>query len=146
MKYRFVTLIAATILAGCSTTFQGIKVRAQAPTIEEAFRKFSLATTVDGYEIEQIDPAKFSLETKWRELKDKEKSATDTKLDSLSMKCRVLVKMQPRGKLYDVLVTPMLLYTTGTQREVAAPVNHPLWEKLQRVLNTLVQRESKEED
>jgi hypothetical protein len=140
----FVTLI----LAGCATPYQGIKMRVQSPPIDEAFRKASLAITVDGYEIESVSPSTFRLETKWREVKEGEMSKSDKTLGMKLLECRIALRMEARGKLFDVFCTPSLRYTLqdGTVRETIADATHPLREKWEDVFRRLLERESKEED
>jgi hypothetical protein len=135
------------MIGGCSSSFVGMKTRAQSPAIEEAFRKLTLATTVDGYEVSRIEPGNFYVETNWRTLKEKEKSTSDLKLAGQDISAKVTIHLDRRGALYDVFVTPALRYGKGElTREVTADPRHPLWEKWERVVNSTVQKESKEED
>lgn len=134
-------------IAGCSSSFVGMKTRAQSPAIEEAYRKLTLAITLDGYEVAQIEPGKFSVETNWRALKEKEKSSSDLKPAGQDISAKVTIRLERRGALYDVFVTPVLRYGKGeSAREVIADPLHPLWEKWDRVVHSTVQKESKEED
>lgn len=140
-------LLIALTLAGCGASFQGIKFRAQYPTMEEAFRKVSLAITVDGYEIDSLTPSAFRLETKWREVKEKEMSQSDKTLGTSRIECRLALRMEARGKLFDVFCTPLLRYTLqdGSVRETIAGATHPLREKWEDVFRRLMEREQKEE-
>jgi hypothetical protein len=132
-------------LAGCGGSFQGIRVRAQAPNIDEAFRKISLAITTDGYTLESVDPVKHSLATGWKELAFQELSEGDKKLAQQKIEGRILLRMDVRGKLYDIYFTPTVRYATGAS-ENAANVHHPLREKWEKVIRQLVELEAREED
>lgn len=147
MKPLLVLCVTA-LITGCSSSFQGIKVRAQAPSIDEAYRKLSLAASVDGYQVESVDPFKYALETQWRDVTEKEKADADRGIPSGSMQSRLSLRLERRGMLYDIQLTPYLRYKNadGSWKEVAAGVRHPLWEKWEKVIRTLVQKETKEED
>jgi hypothetical protein len=147
MKSLFILCLAAFI-TGCSSSSQGIKIRAQAPSIDEAYRKLSLAATTDGYLIESLDPSKYTLETQWRDVTEKEKAITERGIPTGNMQSRISLRLDRRGMLYDVQLTPSLRYKNadGSWKEVAAGVRHPLWEKWEKVIRTLVQKEAKEED
>lgn len=122
-------------------------MRAQAPPIDEAFRKLSLACTTDGYQIISVDPARYSLETGWRDLKEKELSREDRVLSTGSVQSRVNLRLENRGKLYEIYLVPTLRYRDGDSwREIVAGVQHPLWEKWSRVLHSLIEKEAREED
>lgn len=140
-------IVLTMLLTGCASSHQGMKLRAQAPAIDEAFRKVSLAVSADGYTVERVDPRQYTIETGWRDLKDKEKSSYDVTLPSGSVQSRILLRLEPRGRLYDVFLTPMLKYSGGAeQKEIVADVQHPLWEKWRKAVGTLVETEFKEED
>jgi hypothetical protein len=147
---RFLSLfVVSTILFGCSSTFQGIRMRAQAPPIDEGFRKLSLAITLDGFQIETIDPAAFRLSTGWRPLKEKDFSPNDLTYPPGAVEGRLVLRLEKRSGavLYDVFLVPMLRYTEkGTAREVVAGVRHPFWEKWQRVVTSFIEKEAREED
>ena len=136
-------LLSLVALTGCSGTYQGIKVRAQAPPISDAFRKFSLAVTVDGYTIRKLDPEAFQLETEWRETKEKERSEIEKKNGGAAL-ARIDLKIARRGSLYDVFLTPYLQSVEG--RERVAEFDHPLREKWRRVIKEIVQEEFREEE
>lgn len=137
------TLLAALLLlAGCSPSVQGLRFRGESPPIDEAFRKLTLAITVDGYEIARIDPEKFSLETRSRPLKDHEKSAEDLKLADGMVESQITVSLERRGRMYDVFVTPFLLYS-NTSLRMMPPVQHPLMRKWQRIVGDLIRKETR---
>lgn len=141
--------IVCIVLAGCGSSFQGIKMRGQAPPIDEGFRKLSLAINLDGYQIETIDPAAFRLSTQWRPLKEKDLSPNDLAYPPGAVEGRLVLRMEKRSgmALYDVFLVPMLRYSEkGTTRELVAHVRHPFWEKWQRVVNSFIEREAREED
>jgi hypothetical protein len=133
--------------AGCSSGFQGIRIRAQSPTVDEAFRKLTLTATLDGYSIALVDPKRYMFETDWREMKDKEKTPEEAirplTLDKLQSK--VQVQLKERGRLYDVEVTAMIRQNPADPGSPAG-ITHPLREKWERVLHTVLVQESKDED
>jgi hypothetical protein len=135
-------------LNGCAPAFQGIKFRAQSPNIDEAFRKITLALTTDGYTLAAVDPVSHTTESGWRTLTVKELSEADRSSGADSIEGRITVRLEVRGKLYDVFVTPEVRLTTGgkTGPGTIAGVRHPLREKWVTVLSRLVEREFKEED
>lgn len=136
------------ILPGCAGTFQGIKVRAQAPAIDEAFRKLTLAVTADGYSIISVDPSTRTLESGWRDLAPKEMSDADRSRGDAKIEGMIRLRMDVRGRLYDVFLTPVLRYAVAGkgQEEVVAAVRHPLREKWELAIMRLLEREAKEED
>lgn len=139
MKFPRTAILFFSLLAGCTSSFQGIKIRAESPAIEEAFRKLSLAVNVDGYEIESVDVKGYSLETKWRELKDVER------LKNENGKVKLKIKLDERGRLYDVRITPFIQNNTGDIRAVT-DVQHPLITKWKRILHSIATKESRNED
>ncbi len=138
---------ALFMFSGCAPSFQGIKYRAQAPSIEEAFRTVTLAVQVDGYPIDTVDPSAFTLDSGWREVKKGEVPATDTLATIAAPESRISLKMVRRGALYDVLLTPWLrTRTLGAEQIVAAPPTHPLRIKWEKAVTRLIERESRDED
>jgi len=132
---------------GCGPSFQGIRFRAQRPPIDEAYRKISLAFTVDGYTIAMAEPGRHTAETGWKELKAGERSEQERNLSGGAgrVEGRLLVRLEKRGMLYDVFFTPMI--RAGNDSTGApAGVRHPLREKWEKALNSLLEREAKEED
>jgi hypothetical protein len=148
MMKHFTFLLALLLLAGCATPFEGIKMRAQSPFIDEAYRKLTLAVTTDGYAIESVVPSRFALATKWREAKPQELSKLQVLPGVVRTEYRLALRMEARGKLYDVFLSPTVRYTMGdgSVREEAAGPMHPLTEKWQGVLKQLLLPEQKEED
>lgn len=135
------------LATGCAPSFQGIKYRAQAPSIEEAFRTVSLAVTVDGYSVDAADPAGFTLESGWREVKKAELSQADTLDTDAVREARISVKMARRGSLYDVMVTPWLRTRLhGWEEVTVAPPAHPLRTKWEKAVRRLIEREARDED
>lgn len=139
MKFPTLAILFLSLLAGCTSSFQGIRIRAESPAVDEAFRKLSLAVNVDGYEIESVDLKGYSLETKWRELKDNERMENET--GNVKLK----IQMDERGRLYDVRIIPFLQNNAGDIRAVAE-VQQPLITKWKRILNSIVTKESRDED
>ena len=134
-------LLLAFCSAGCGSVFQGIKLRGESPSIEEAFRKLSIAVAADSFEITSMHPDKFSMETGWRQMKENEKRTVLGKAEDGTV--RLLINLERRGRLYDVFLTTFV-QVKGT--ETVTGVGHPLTQKWKRILNTIVQRESREED
>jgi len=143
-----VLMLGGFLLAGCGTPYQGIRFRVQYPNIDEGFRKMSLAASVDGYPMDAVDPLGRQFETGWKELKEEELSKEDRILPPASVQGKLVLRLETRGKLYDIFLTPSLRYARGEQgwEERIAPVAHPLRTKWERVAGTLLERESKEED
>jgi hypothetical protein len=143
-------LLALAILfggSGCASSFQGIKFRSQDPPIEEAYKKISLAMTVDGYSIAMADPGKHTTETAWKDLKANERTDEERRLPggTGSVQGRLLLRLEKRGMLYDVFLTPMIRAGADTTGAPAA-VRHPLRDKWEKALNALLVKEAKEED
>jgi hypothetical protein len=149
LKVLRLLFLAGSILliAGCTSSFQGIKYRAQAPSIEEAFRTVSLAVKVDGYSIGTVDPAMFTLESEWREVKTNELPPADTLGGDGVPESRISLKMVRRGSLYDVMLTPWLRTKVhGKEQIIVVPPTHPLRIKWEKAITRLIERESRDED
>jgi hypothetical protein len=152
--FSLVPLFLSIVLTGCSPSFQGIRMRIQNPPVEESFRKISLALTTDGYVLSKVDPAAHHVETEWRDIKAKEMSEQDTLQVSLSagsgagkIQTRILVRLEQRGRQFDLYLTPLLRYPGGDAwEEKIADVQHPLRKKWEQVLTRLLEKEAKEED
>jgi hypothetical protein len=135
---------AALLVSSCSPSFQGIRFRAEGPPIAEAYRSVTLAMTVDGYTLAAVDPAKFDAETGWRPLNPQEKPAA---LATTAQDGRLTLRMDQRGRMYDVYLLPAVRSVTGTDTVASpAPADHPFRLKWQRVLTTLLRKEQREED
>lgn len=144
---RHLMLLFLVAGAGCSSSFQGIRVRAQYPEAEEAFNKLSQAVLVDDYAVLSVSPQDMFVETDWRPAKENEKSEADKKIKDGTMDTKVSIKLQRRGMLYDVLITPTLRYSgSGHEQLKVADIHHPLRAKWERVVNTFIRKEAKEED
>jgi hypothetical protein len=144
-----IALLFLALLNGCTTPFQGIKVRGQSPDIDDAFRKLSLAVTTDGFTIAVVDPARHTLESGWRDLTAKEISDADRKAGNTKVEGKVTFHLDARGKLYDLFLTPGLRYSReggGPLQEIIAGVHHPFREKWEMVIARLIEKEAKEED
>ncbi len=141
-------------LTGCSPSFQGIRMRIQSPPVEESFRKISLALTTDGYVLSRVDPVTHQVETEWRDIKAKEASEQDTLRAVLpsagqagNIQSRILVRLEERGRQFDLYLTPLLRYPRGDGwEEKTADVKHPLRKKWEQALTSLLEKEAKEED
>jgi hypothetical protein len=155
LRDHIVILLFLTIgLTGCSSSFQGIRMRIQSPPVDESFRKISLALTTDGYVLSKVDPVNHQVDTDWRDINAKERSEQDTLQVSMSagsgagmIQTRILVRLEPRGRLFELYLTPLLRYPIGdTWEERIAGVKHPLRVKWQQALTKLLEKEAKEED
>jgi hypothetical protein len=125
-----------------------MKIRAQSPSVEEAYRKLSIALSVDDYRILSADPARFHAASDWRDAKEKERTKEEKKLPEGSVQCSVEFRMERRGMLYDIFLTPHLRHREpdGGWRASVAHATHPLYEKWQQIVGALVRKEAKEED
>lgn len=144
-----VVLLFLALLNGCTTPFQGIRVRAQSPGIDDAYRKLTLAVTTDGFTIAAVDPARHTLESGWKDLTAKEIADADRSVGNAKVEGKVMLRLEARGKLYDLFLTPVLRYTReggGPLQEIIAGVHHPLREKWEMVVARLIEKEAKEED
>ena len=140
---RYATILVVGVLAGCASPYQGIKFRSTAPPIAEAYRSVTLALTVDGYTLRAVDPVNFNAETEWRILPAKEKPEASADTEQAA---RISLRMDERGKLYDVFLLPTVRTIAGKDTVIVpAPANHPLRLKWQRMLTTLLRKEQKEE-
>jgi hypothetical protein len=136
------TAIVFAILAGCATPFQGIRVRADVPFIDEAFKKLTLALTLDGYELDTVDPALRIVETQWKELGETDREP-QLATAGVRQEGKVRIKLEPRGKFYDVFLTPSTR-TDGTPEGVCRPTDR-LWVKWETALHRLLVIQAKEE-
>lgn len=139
MKSSCIAILFLSFLPGCTSSFQGIRIRAESPAIAETFKKLTLAVNVDGYEIESVDHGRYSLETQWRELKDNERIKNETG------KVKLKIQLHERGRLYDVRLTP-LVQKNAEDSQVITDVQHPLITKWKRILHSIVTKESRDED
>lgn len=136
---------AALFLAGCAA-FQGVRLRAVSPPIDDAFRKLSLAATVDSFQVTRADPFGHVLETGWRDLRAAEMSEDDRAFSGGRIECRLSIRLEERGKMYDLFLTPWLRYGGEGKEPIVAGAKHPLREKWEMALRRLVVVEMKEED
>jgi hypothetical protein len=145
MRLRQAIVIATTLLnASCGPSFQGIKFRAEGPPIAEGYRSLTLALAVDGYTLLSADPQKYDAETDWRILNPKEKPQ---ELATMEQSGRLSLRMDERGRLYDVFLLLSIRTVTGRDTVInPAPATHPFRLKWQRTLTTLLKKEQKEED
>lgn len=139
---RTLRVLLFGILAGCASPVQGIKMRMQSPEIDEAFRKLVLAVRADDYDIERLNPGTYALETKWRTAKEGERGMTGSSRDSVQVK--LSIALSPRGPMYDLFLTPSLRQA-GADSVMVPPPPHPLVQKWNRILTTILDKESREE-
>jgi len=130
------------VLGGCATPIEGIRVRADVPFIDEAFKKLTLALTLDGYEIETVDPGLRVVDTKWKELGETDREPRLTAA-GVRQEGKVRVKLDPRGKFYDVQLTPSIR-AGGSPGRVAEPTER-LWIKWETALHRLLVLQTREE-
>ena len=80
-------------------------------------------------------------------LEEEGKITSDVKPAGQKIESKITVRLERRGSLYNITLAPELRCgTAAPTREVVADVHHPLWEKWQRVLSSMLQKEFKEED
>ncbi len=139
MKSPAIAVLFFSLLAGCTSSFQGIRIRAESPAIAETFKKLTLAVTVDGYAIESVDHEARLVETQWRDLKDNER------LKNENGKVRLKIQLDERGRLYDIRITPLVQTEAGEILSIK-DIQHPLITKWKRILNSIVTKESRDED
>jgi hypothetical protein len=140
--------VLVLLVCGCTSAFQGIRFRAQSPNIDEAFRKLSLAVTTDGFPVGAVDQVGHRMESGWRPLLEKELSDTERRSGAETIEGKITLKLEVRGKLYDVFVTPEVRETIAGKigPAVVAGTRHPLRVKWETALSRLLEREAKEED
>jgi hypothetical protein len=147
MKLLLQAVLVPFLLAGCAPSFEGIRMRAESPGIDEAFRKMGAAVEMDGYKRLAVDPAARALRTEWRLLREEETDPRHPAGSAAGTEARITVKLASRGKLYDVFLG---LYIRkrgdGDSDGVPAPADHPLTGKWRKVLGTLLDREGRDED
>lgn len=134
--------LGLAIVWGCAAPFQGIRVRADLPFIDDAFRKLTLALTLDGYELDLVDPSLRIVETKWKELGETDR---EPKLAApgVRQEGKVRIKLEGRGKFYDVFFTPSIR-TDASPERVCTPTER-LWVKWETALHRLLVIQAKEE-
>lgn len=134
--------IVLAIIPACATPFEGIRVRADVPFIDEAFKKLTIALTLDGYELETVDPGARIVETRWKELgeTDREPKLTDA---SARQEGKVRIRLQERGKFYDVFLTPSIKTVSAPER-ICKPTER-LWVKWETALHRLLVIQAKED-
>jgi hypothetical protein len=138
---RWAAIVLAAI-GGCATPVEGIRVRADVPFIDDAFRKLTLALTLDGYEIETVDPGLRVVETKWKELGETDREPRMA-VAGVRQEGKVRIKLDQRGKFYDVQLTPRIRTDDGAGR-VSMPTEK-LWIKWETALHRLLVLQAKEE-
>lgn len=147
MKARSALLLVALFFCGCATSFQGYRMRATAPGMDEAFRKIGIAADLDGYTRTTSDPVEWSFQTDWRAIKKEERSGGKSAGSGDDEQVRLTVKLALRGRMYDVFLGIFLRSgETGSAEERPAPVDHPVVMKWRKILNSLLVREARDED
>jgi hypothetical protein len=136
------------ILEACGTGSQGIKVRAESPPIDDAFRKLTIALQVDDYAIRSVQTSEFRAGTEWRDAKEKELTKKEKESPAGSVQCRVDLRLERRGQLYDIFVIPYLRTRNGAGAWVETPAasTHPLYVRWQQIITALVQKEHRDEE
>jgi hypothetical protein len=148
MKNVHLFLAIGLLASGCAPQFEGIRMRAHSPGIDEAFRKIGIAVGLEGFQLTRNEPESHTLETAWRDMRKDERGPDEGTPSGTPMQARLTVGVVSRGMMYDVLIG---VYVRGADergvvRETAVPPGHPLAVKWQRILGALVERESREED
>lgn len=147
MKLLLQTVLLSLIIGGCSSPFEGIRMRARAPDLDQAFRKIGIAVDLDGYTRVMNDPASRVFQTDWRVLRNEERPPEDRGRAVGADEARLTLKIAPRGQMYDVFLGVFVRSErNGAVQEEPVPADHPLAMKWRKVLNGLLERESREED
>ena len=134
-------LLPAVIFLGCAPSFQGIKVRAQAPSISEASRRIGLALRADDYGIEEGSALGLYHVSGWRELKEVEKGDPE-KTSQEKTEARIAARLEPRGTNYDIFIT----ITLRNGESIYSPeTGHPIVVRWEKILREIVTLEAKEE-
>jgi len=131
-------LLLLSFLA-CSSSFEGIKLRAQSPSISEASRRIGLAFRADEYAIDQGSALGLYHVTTWRVLNSAEKTPKDQE----GTESRLSVRLEPRGTEYDIFLTITL---RTAQSEHYPEPGHPIVVKWEKVLREIVVIGAREED
>ena len=103
---------------------------------------------MDSFTIAAAEPGRYSAETAWRELTEKEKSESDRSLlpAQVPLEGRIELRLEKRGMLYEVYLYPLLRYGGVAGKTMPAGIRHPFREKWEKGLNALLEKEAKEED
>ena len=136
---RWLPLLLVLLPLACTSSFEGIRLRAQSPSISEASRRLSLALRADDYRIAEGTILGLAFETDWRTLKESERGPEEQAVDDAA---RISVKLFQRGALYDIFLTITL--RTGEGEYYPDPV-HPIVAKWQKILREIVEEEFQEE-
>jgi len=147
MKPLLQMVLLSLIIGGCSSSFEGIRMRSRAPDIDEAFRKIGIAVDLDGYTRVMNDPAARVFQTDWRMLRNEERPTEDQGRPVGADQARLTLKLASRGHMYDVFLGVFVRSEeNGAVQEGPVPADHPLAMKWRKVLNSLLERESRDED
>ncbi len=142
MKNPVWILLPAIWLAGCGMTSGGLRVRAVAPAADEAFRKIGIAADLDGYTRTRSSAEDRSFETAWRPLKPEELPAGAGNGDEV----KLALVLRPRGRMYDAVLEVMVRPAGSGGPGIPASADHPAVVKWGRILQSLLVRETREED
>jgi hypothetical protein len=138
---RLPLFLFALVFVGCPSSFEGIKIRAQAPSISEASRRIGLAFRADDYAIESGSALGLYHVTHWRGLKDPEKGEIEKDATGKT-ESKVSVRLEPRGTNYDIVLTVTL---RNPESEDHPEPGHPIVVKWEKILRQIVTLEAKEE-
>lgn len=137
------TLLVAIAFAGCAQSFQGIRMRASSPAIDEAYKGLVAAANAEGFTARAVDPRRHSFETGWRELRIQETILED----HTGWEGRLSIRLEVRGAMYDIFLNPWIRPSGDTlSAGTVAPPPHPFRMRWQKVLRLVVTPEAKEED
>ena len=138
---QLIVLSLAVLSFSCSSSFQGIKVRAQSPSISEASRRIGLALRADEYGIEKGSALGLYHVTLWRELKEVEKGKGEKESPG-GTEARIAARLESRGTNYDIFLTIVL---RSLDTEYYPEPGHPIVVKWEKLLREIVTLEAKEE-
>ncbi len=137
----FLFSLLPLLLSSCSPSFEGIRIRAQSPSISEASRRIGLAFRADDYLLQEGSALGLYHLTTWRELKDVEKGPKETESGEKT-EARLLVRIEGRGTDYDIFLDIKL---RTARSEYRPEPNHPIVVKWEKVLREIVVVEAREE-
>jgi len=132
-------ITAALVYQGCGSSFEGIRMRGQSPSISEASRRIALAVQADDYRIVSGTILGLAFETDWREVREVERSETEKGVEATA---RISVQLFQRAALYDIFLTVTI---AAGGKEYIPDASHPIVVKWQKILHELVQEEFREE-
>ena len=146
MRLQTLIPVIAMLVAGCVTTGDSLRLRANSPAIDDAFRRLSIALTLDGYPLERTDPVARVVETGWRTFSDSVRASAGAPVPTV-VAARIRGTLVPRGRMYDVFLTIIVREATASGTvERPVEIHEPLAARWRGVLKGLFVEELGDED